>query len=427
MNTKKTCVISCPVDTYSGYGARSRDLAKALIKLYPDWDIKFLSQRWGNTRFGYLKDHNESDLQSRIVGSANGKPDVWIQITIPNEFQPIGHYNIGITAGIETTVADYSWIEGCNRMNLVLVSSKHSKDVLTQYTYELKQNDTGQVTKLKCNSAVEVLFEGVDITKYFPTADLKSKSIVESLDTMPESFAFLIVGHWLQGDFGQDRKNMGTTIKAFLEAFKDRPSPPALVIKTQSATASITDRSNMMVKIREAISKVSYSKNLPNVYLTHGELTDEDINTLYNHPKVKAMTTLFRGEGFGRPLLEFAAVNKPIISSLWSGPVDFLDPEFTYFVGGKLDLVHKSALAANIILENSSWFTVNELEAIKTYKEVYTKYDKAITSGKRQGHKVRTKFSLEAMEVELKKLLDKYMTQVPFQLPLNLPKLTKIS
>jgi glycosyltransferase involved in cell wall biosynthesis len=396
------------------------------MNLYPEWDIRLLSQRWGNTRFGYLKDHDETDLQSKLISSFEGKPDVWIQITIPNEFQSVGQYNIGITAGIETTVADYTWIEGCNRMNLVLVSSKHSKDVLTQYTYELKDNKTGHVNVLKCNTTVEVLFEGVDTTKYFPTTDKLNSDVLEVLNNMPESFAFLIVGHWLQGDFGQDRKNMGGTIKAFLEAFKDKPSPPALIIKTQSATASITDKSNMLVKIREAISKVS-AKTLPNIYLLHGELTDQDINTLYNHPKIKAMTTLFKGEGFGRPLLEFAAVNKPIISSFWSGPVDFLDPEFTYFIGGKLELVHKSATSSKIILENSSWFTANESEAIKSYKEVYTKYNKALVSAKRQGHKVRTKFSLQNMEYDLKKFIDKYMTSVPFQVPLNLPKLTKIS
>lgn len=426
MSTKKTCIISCPIDTYSGYGARSRDLAKALINLYPDWDIKLLSQRWGNTRFGYLLNHNESDLVSKLIGSFEGSPDVWIQVTIPNEFKSAGKYNIGITAGIETTVADYTWIQGCNRMNLVLVSSKHSKDVLTQYTYELKDNKSGQVDKLKTSVPVEVLFEGVDITKYFPQSDVKDSEIGIALDAMPESSAFLILGHWLQGSFGQDRKNMGGTIKAFLEAFKDRPSPPALVIKTQSATASITDRASMLEKIREAISKVS-AKTLPNVYLMHGELSDSDVNSLYNHPKIKAMITLFKGEGFGRPLLEFAAVNKPIICSYWSGPVDFLDNEFTYFVGGKLELVHKSALAANIILENSSWFTANEAEAIKAYKEVYTKYNKAIVSAKRQGYKVRTKFSMESMEQELKKLLDKHMASIPFQMPLTLPKLTKIS
>ena len=45
---KPYCVVSCPVDTLSGYGARSRDFVKALIKLKgEEWDIQIISQRWG--------------------------------------------------------------------------------------------------------------------------------------------------------------------------------------------------------------------------------------------------------------------------------------------------------------------------------------------------------------------------------------------
>ena len=97
---KPLCVVSCPLDTYSGYGARARDFVKALIKSKPDWDIKILSQRWGNTRFGYLKDHGKTSLASRIVPNLTQQPDVWMQITVPNEFQKVGKYNIGITAGL---------------------------------------------------------------------------------------------------------------------------------------------------------------------------------------------------------------------------------------------------------------------------------------------------------------------------------------
>ena len=104
--SKRNCVVSCPADTYSGYGARSRDFVKALIKAKPDWDVKILSQRWGNTRFGYLKDHKEDDLSSRIIPGLDVKPDVWVQITIPNEFQAVGNYNIGVTAAVETNLMD---------------------------------------------------------------------------------------------------------------------------------------------------------------------------------------------------------------------------------------------------------------------------------------------------------------------------------
>ena len=45
---KPLFIISCPIDTYSGYGARSRDLVKVIIEL-DSYDIKILPQRWGNT------------------------------------------------------------------------------------------------------------------------------------------------------------------------------------------------------------------------------------------------------------------------------------------------------------------------------------------------------------------------------------------
>ena len=107
---KISVAVSCPIDTYSGYGARSRDFVKALLKL-EKYDVKIIGQRWGNTRFGYLKEHNEVELASLIVPKLTAKPNVWIQITVPNEFQPVGEYNIGMTAGIETTICVPRWNE----------------------------------------------------------------------------------------------------------------------------------------------------------------------------------------------------------------------------------------------------------------------------------------------------------------------------
>ena len=125
---KPLCVVSCPLDTFSGYGARSRDLLKSLIELKDsEWDIKILSQRWGDTPFGFYPENNP--IKNRFIPTINQKPDVWIQITVPNEFQPVGNYNIGISAGIETTAYPGEFLEGMNRMDLNLVSSEHSKRV----------------------------------------------------------------------------------------------------------------------------------------------------------------------------------------------------------------------------------------------------------------------------------------------------------
>ena len=420
---KTTVLVSCPIDTYSGYGGRSRDFVKALLKL-EKYDVKILSQRWGNTRFGYLADHQEFELSSKIIPNISFQPDVWIQITVPNEFQPVGKYNIGVTAGIETTICDPSWIEGLNRMNLTLVSSKHAKDTFERSKFEIQ--DKGQTTgAIELKKPVEVLFEGLDLEKYFPTS-----TSAFDLSEVKESFAYLFVGHWLQGDFGQDRKNVGYLVKAFLEVFKNKKDAPALILKTQSANASILDRNQLTKKIDDI--RKSVRGTLPNVYIIHGEMSDEEINQLYNHPKVKAMVSFTKGEGFGRPLLEFSAVNKPIIASGWSGHIDFLDKEFTYIVNGTLTNVHKSAVVEKMILKEAQWFTPDDSQAGTALKEVFTNYKKYAELAKRQGYKSRTNFSWDKMVEQLDTILTanlpEFPKQVELKLPtLQLPKLQKIN
>jgi len=336
--SKPTLVVSCPIDTYSGYGARARDFVQSIIDL-DKYDVKILPQRWGNTRFGYLQDHGNTSLSSRITTQLTAQPDIWIQITVPNEFQKVGKYNIGLTAGIETTLCDASWIQGCNNMDLVLVSSEHAKKVFTESKFDMKDNRTGQITgHVELQTKMEVLFEGGDTTKYFPTVSKLDLSNVE------ENWCYLVVGHWLPGEVGEDRKNISYTIKAFLETFKNKPKGkrPGLILKVQAGSGtSIMDREAVLDKI-DAIRQ-TVKGDLPNIYLLHGEMTDAEVNELYNNPKVKAMVSLTKGEGFGRPLLEFSLVNKPIIASAWSGHVDFLDKDFVTYVGGTLTQVHPSA------------------------------------------------------------------------------------
>lgn len=420
--SKLNCVVSCPADTYSGYGARSRDFLKALIEVKPDWDVKILSQRWGNTRFGYLQDHNEDDLYSRIIPGLSDKPDVWIQITIPNEFQAIGNFNIGVTAAVETNLMHHSWVEGVNRMNLVMASSKHSKDVILNTSFEGRDKNTNQVVKIvKAERPVEVLFEGVDIEKY-NSKNITKTEITESLNQIKESFCYLFVGHWMQGDFGHDRKNVGYTIKSFLEQFKMKQNPPALILKCHTATTSIMDRERVLDKI-DKIRQTVKGARVPNIYLIHGEITDEQINELYNHPKVKVMVSHTKGEGFGRPLLEFTTTGKPVIASGWSGHTDFLDNEFSTLIGGQLEKVHPSAAVKDIILSDSSWFTPNDSDTARAYKDTFKKYKVKLANAKKQRRKTLDNFTYRDMVDELKTILDKHTSNVSKKIELKLPKL----
>lgn len=415
MMNKANCVISCPIDTYSGYGARSRDFVKAVIQARPDWDVKILSQRWGNTRFGYLDDHKEYDLKSRIVPNMNAQPDVWIQITVPNEFQKVGKYNIGVTAGIETTICAAEWIQGCNIMDMVLTSSNHSKAVFEQTTYTVEDNRTGQKQELKLNKPVHVVFEGVDLDKY------QDKHI--SLVKLPlsESFCYLVVGHWMKGDLGHDRKNIGYTVKAFLETFKNKTNPPALILKTHQVGTSIIDRETILDKIDQIRKTVKGS--LPNIYLLHGEMTDSEMNGLYNHPKVKAMVSLNKGEGFGRPLLEFTTTGKPVIASGWSGQLDFLNPEYTMLVGGELEKVHPSVADKKMLLKESSWFKPNDSQVGTALKESFKNYKDILKRSRKHKQYTKDNFSFEKMQELIKKLFEDNVPQFAQQVELNLPKL----
>jgi len=425
---KQYCVISAPVDTYSGYGSRARDLVKAIYELKgKEWHIEILSQRWGSTPWGYIKDHKESwgfiEPLINKSGQLQKQPDVWMQLTVPNEFQPVGKYNIGFTAGIETTICDPIWIEGVNRMNKTLVSSNHAKQVFESSKFQ-QQDQSGRIVgTVSLQKPVEVLFEGVDLNKYFEIKDedLEETDLVVALDEIKEDFCYLFVGHWLNGEIGHDRKNVGETIKTFLETFKNKSKKPALILKTSSAGSSIMDRDSILEKI-DKIKNTVDSKDLPNVYLLHGEMDDYEINNLYNHPKVKAMVYLGHGEGYGRPLLEFTLSKKPIIATAWSGHIDFLSLEYTAMVGGELKQIHPSAVVQNMLLAESQWFYADLKQAEFYMKDVFTKYEKYLELAKRQAHKSKTEFSLDKM----KDALSPYLEEVPKVESLKLPQLKKI-
>ena len=420
---KPTLVFQAPVATRSGYGDHARDLLHSLYKL-DKFDIKIISTRWGNTPMDALNYDNEFHKWTvdNIIQKITEKPDIYIQVTVPNEFQPLGYYNIGITAAIETTHCALDWIHGCNRMDLIITPSEHSKKSLVDTVYNEQNNQTGQlIAQHRIQKPVEILFEGFDEND-FGTEVVKN---ITELDSIKEDFAFLFVGHWLRGDLGEDRKNVGMMIKTFAMAFKDEKKKPALILKTSSAGFSVMDREVTIKKIREVLGK-DYGK-VP-VYLLHGDLTPSQMNGLYEHPKVKAMLNFTKGEGFGRPLLEFSLTGKPVIVSNWSGHLDFLKTG-AVLLEGELKPVHESA-ADQFLLKEAQWFNVNISKALSSIKDVYKNYEKYKTASLQLGKQNKQNFGLEKMTKLFDGILNQYgiysKIQPKFQ-QLQLPKLKSLN
>ena len=425
MSGKNSCVIYAPVDTLSGYGSRSRDTVKSIIELKKDeWDIKIIPCAWGNTPVGFIEENPEWQflVPYFINGQLTSQPDIFVWITIPTEFQKVGKYNIGVTAGLETDLVPGDWIEGCNKMDLVLVSSEHSKKAFLDSKYQ-KQNPQTRAVEgtVELTTSVEVLFEGID-TNIYKFLETPNKEI-GALNAIPEEFCYLFVGHWLQGDLGEDRKNVGLLVKAFFETFKNKKNRPALVLKTSMVGTSYMDRDEILKRIQQIRETVN-SQDLPNVYLLHGEFTDEEMNQIYNHPKIKAMVSLTKGEGFGRPLLEFTQSKKPIITTNWSGHIDFLKDEFTPLINGTLTNIHPSA-ANQWLLKEFKWFSPDFSQVGFYLKDIFENYKNYIDGGKRQGYYAKINFSFEKMTEKLAEYL-KHVPEFPKQVQLKLPKLKKI-
>ena len=430
---KPTLLFQAPVATRSGYGERSRDLLRALIEL-DKYDIKVISTRWGSTPLNALNIDNVYDKQiiDRLqLGPVQQQPDIFIHVTIPNEFTPIGKYNIGVTAGIETDRCSPEWLEACNKMDLVLVSSQHSAEVIKQTGYQIRnQQNQQQVGNLTFNKKIEILFEGIDTNifkKLSTTSDFKSALVKEAFSQIEEDFCFLFVGHWLPGEFGQDRKNVSALIRSFCEAFKNKKNAPALVLKTSGGAPSVLDRNDLLKKINSIKKSVTGATSLPNIYLIYGDLTAEEMNEVYNHPKVKAHITFTKGEGYGRPLLEATISGKPVIAPLWSGQKDFLKEDAIIELKGNLEPIHKSVQWDKILIKDSKWFTVDYGYAIAVMKDVFKDYKKYVEKCRSHSHYSKTTFSFEKMKERINEITSKYIPEFPKQVALQLPKLKKIS
>jgi len=424
---KKIMLICAPVSSRSGYGDHARDLVRSFIK-HNKYDIKIVDVQWGECPRNALDEKVDKNIIDCILPEPkmDRQPDIYVDIRIPNEFQTWGKFNIGITAGIETTAVSNVWIEGCNKMDLVIVPSQHSKQGFASALYEkmqkLPDGQQQKVGELKLEKPIEALFEGVDENVFKPIDD----SSLDLVDNIKEDFCFLHVGMWGQGGYGEDRKDISKLVKIFYESFANKKQQPALILKTNGATFSILDREECLRKINEIKSRFPKDWNLPNVYLLHGSLSPDEMNKLYNHPKVKSFVSLTHGEGFGRPMLEASMVGLPVITSAWSGQMDFLSEIDSMLLGGEIKPVPKSQIWKDIIIEESQWFNVNETQAYKAMNHCFTNYDEVKEKALNLMKINRDKFTLNKMADKLDKIITPYVDKVPTQVGLNLPKLKKV-
>ncbi len=410
MTKKARILVRGPALSASGYGEHCRFLIRSLLK-NPLCDLYVDNIKWGNLGFDLSVYEEIPELKEvinhtkQLMATNKAFFDISVQVTIPNEFQKISPYNVGVTAGIETDRVAKEWIEKCNEMDKIITISEHSKSTLEKSIYHVEQKI------LKLNKPISVV----------PYPVLKSGESLINLD-LKTDFNFLVFS--LLGV----RKNIESTVGWFVEEFKNEEV--GLVLKTAMINGTIKDKRRVEAHIKKVINAVPGDKKCK-VYLLHGRLTPEEKNALFNHEKIKCLVSLAHGEGFGLPLFEAAYNGLPIIAPNWSGHVDFLNHEMKdkkgklkkkgLFSKVEYDImpVQKEAVWNGVIPEGSRWCYPKKVSYKKRLREMVKEYDRMKSRAKKLQGIVEEKYetnkihNLFANEVYGEKYFDTEIFKLP--------------
>ena len=306
---RKKVLIRGPVLSQSGYGEHARFVARALRTREDEYDIHILPTGWGETGWLAINDDERRWIDERVNEcskhiQSNKSYDISVQVTIPNEWQRMAPVNVGVTAGIECNKVSPVWIEKANEMDKIITVSEHSKNGFVRPIFTGRDPQTGATSQIRCDTPVEVI--------HYP---VKKYDELSELDIDLEyDFNYIAVAQW------GPRKNIQNLIRWFVEENVDQPV--GLVIKTSLKNNSVVDREYAEDMIRSNIPDIDDRKC--KIYILHGDLSSEEMHSLYQHPKIKAMVSLTHGEGYGLPLFEAAYSGLPVIAPGWSGQNDFL-------------------------------------------------------------------------------------------------------
>tara|TARA_R110002073_G_scaffold251351_1_gene413961 strand:+ start:1266 stop:2546 length:1281 start_codon:yes stop_codon:yes gene_type:complete len=373
---RKKILVRAPVLTRSGYGEHGRLVCRALRSREDIFDIYVLPIPWGQT--GWIAENNEERewlderiKETAVYGQSGGQFDISVQVTIPNEWQKMAPINVGVTAGIESDMVAPVWLEQANMMDNVITISEHSKKSYAEASYQGQHAETGQQMILKCNSPIDIVHYPAKIFKDLPELDMK----------FDYDFNYLVVVQ------NGPRKNLENTIKWFVEENIDQEV--GLVVKTFIKNNSIVDRTDTERLVKKMLK--DYPERKCKVYLLHGDMSDEEMHSLYAHPNIKCLISLSHGEGFGLPIFEAAYSALPVIAPGWSGHCDFLyaphqddgkkkkkKGKKPYFaeVEYSIDHIPDFAVWEGVLVKESKWCYPREGSYKMRLRQVRKNYDK---------------------------------------------------
>lgn len=351
----KSILLRAPLLTGSGYGVHARQIARWLFEKEEELDLEIYTDllRWGNTPWLVDRDAENGLVKKILNASTTSKPkyDITIQVQLPNEWNPqLGDFNVGVTAAVETDKCNPQWVAACNQMSVIIVPSEFTESVL---------RNSGPI-----NTPIVV------VPECFPDAVLKETLAEEVKLDLKTKFNFLVVGQLTGNSFETDRKNIPNLIKYFRKAFEKDGDDVGVIIKTSTVLNSELDRQHTV----NTFAQILKATELPNgggptFYLLHGNMSEDEMNSLYRHKDIKAYVSLTRGEGWNLSCLEAAATGMPVISTNWSAHTEYLKDVKWLPVLCKLVPIHESKVDNQIFLKGTQWAEADQINFIEKVRK----------------------------------------------------------
>ena len=218
----------------------------------------------------------------------------------------------------------------------------------------------------------------------------------------------MLVGQLTAQSPNEDRKNTFYAIKWFCEAFKGREDV-GLIVKTNRGRNTSLDFKIVSKMFSQLVNEVREGE-FPKVHFLHGNLSTSHMNSLYRDKSIKALLAPTRGEGYGLPILEAAVCGLPVITTNWSGHLDFMNLGKFISLNYNLIPVTEARVDGNVFVKNAKWAMPIEDD----FKEKLIKFSKKGDSipkkwAKELSEKVKEKYSFEQISEEYSSFFKDYL------------------
>lgn len=329
--------VTAPVYDTSGYAEASRTIVWGLLSR--GCQIRILPRRWGILDAN-LPEPQRRALDALCAGQAWPEGPI-IHIGIAQNFELIpGRINIGLTM-LESDRLPAHWVRVCNQLEQVWVPSTFNRDTFSHSGVQAEK--------------IKVVPIGVDTGRFHPAASPMDLGVPQ------DRFVFLSNFEWIP------RKGYELLLQAYLAEFS-ADDPVVLVIKTYDGTHYDPGGHRMRETWRAMIEKLPVKKRPPLIeWLTEAKSASE-MPAFYAAGDCYVIPT--RGEGWNMPALEAMSSGLPVITTAWSGHLDYLNSENGYLIPiDRLEPIPLSGGPNDRIYEGAMWAvpSLSELRRLMRY------------------------------------------------------------